>query len=395
LKPITFRHLLLIAGLIPGVSQAQDWWFEIELLMFSRLDSKPAAQGTEAFEQEYINFADKQHRDLLGPYLQPELSNLRDALPGCEAQLPEQVIGQTREFVLATELPELPWEQAQLQLGQLLKSQAQQQAERFLQQSQDWPQIMPAINTNACHFSFEQAMLDDMLLPYPQTDNWLAHTPVVIDGVENESLQQAYLLPKTKLQFKTLYRDIQRSKDKRPMLHLAWRQPVKFGRNKAHNYRLYAGENFARQFSANGELLVENDQMETQEPEVNLKPELDIFQQLELALQQPVPEASRLFPSEQQHEMQQQLTDLWQLDGLFKVYLKNIGRTPYLHIDSQFQYQTPVMQQQQLTLVRAEFKQLRRVISRQVHYFDHPQFGMVVQIRRYKRPTPEVEEQEQ
>ena len=42
--------------------------------------------------------------------------------------------------------------------------------------------------------------------------------------------------------------------------------------------------------------------------------------------------------------------------------------------------------QQPNFLQRANFNQLRRVISQQVHYFDHPLFGMVVRINRYRWP---------
>jgi len=40
------------------------------------------------------------------------------------------------------------------------------------------------------------------------------------------------------------------------------------------------------------------------------------------------------------------------------------------------------------------FNQLRRVISKQVHYFDHPLFGMVVRINRHKWPEVPKDEDE-
>ncbi|MEP2652742.1 MAG: CsiV family protein, partial [Paraglaciecola sp.] len=99
--------------------------------------------------------------------------------------------------------------------------------------------------------------------------------------------------------------------------------------------------------------------------------------------------------------------DIWQLDGEVAVYLRNIGRVPYLHIDSDLDYRHPVvkpqesMEDSETTLISGnydqanflesvKFDQLRRVISKQVHYFDHPLFGMVVTINRYK--WPEIEE---
>ena len=37
------------------------------------------------------------------------------------------------------------------------------------------------------------------------------------------------------------------------------------------------------------------------------------------------------------------------------------------------------------------FEQNRRVISKEIHYFDHPYMGMIVQIRPFNVPEPEVE----
>ena len=83
---------------------------------------------------------------------------------------------------------------------------------------------------------------------------------------------------------------------------------------------------------------------------------------------------------------------------------------PYLHIDSELFYRQPIPVKGQAAasssssiisassnedanaspeyeLVSLPFSEQRRVISNQLHYFDHPLFGMVVQIRRYKRPS--------
>jgi hypothetical protein len=88
-----------------------------------------------------------------------------------------------------------------------------------------------------------------------------------------------------------------------------------------------------------------------------------------------------------------------------KVFLKYINRVPYLHIDSDMFYRQPVPEtylgsdENELSLdesttahnvtyrlASVPLAEQRRVISTQLHYFDHPLFGFVVQIRRYKRP---------
>ena len=124
------------------------------------------------------------------------------------------------------------------------------------------------------------------------------------------------------------------------------------------------------------------------------------------------------------------LKELWQLDGGITVYLRNINRVPYLHIDSNLDFRQPIFDSsktQQLEslltnlpnqgavvvdqlrqpsslqpnshpppvqkpnfLQSVNFNQLRRVISKQVHYFDHPLFGMIVRLNRYRWPE-EVE----
>jgi hypothetical protein len=127
--------------------------------------------------------------------------------------------------------------------------------------------------------------------------------------------------------------------------------------------------------------------------------------------------------------------ELWQLDGEITVYLRNINRVPYLHIDSNLDYRQPIFDSnkapkiqgsstalpdqsavvlnqlqprspqpnslqpitlqpnsQKLNFLQSvNFNQLRRVISKQVHYFDHPLFGMVVRLNRYRWPEEEEE----
>lgn len=99
-------------------------------------------------------------------------------------------------------------------------------------------------------------------------------------------------------------------------------------------------------------------------------------------------------------------TPIWEIDGTIKVFLKYINRVPYLHVDSEMFYRQPVplsyfsseddssgntakprmASSTEYKLVSVPLAEQRRVISTQLHYFDHPLFGFVVQIRRYNRP---------
>ena len=119
-----------------------------------------------------------------------------------------------------------------------------------------------------------------------------------------------------------------------------------------------------------------------------------------------------------QEKDQDPVAQLWKIDGQIKVYLKYVGRVPYLHIDSNLDYRRPlpikdnvskllssqedstnkivdqVIPQQGYYLQSANFNQLRRVISKQVHYFDHPLFGMIVRLHRFDWPIEEETEED-
>ncbi|PKI17490.1 CsiV family protein [Colwellia sp. 12G3] len=88
----------------------------------------------------------------------------------------------------------------------------------------------------------------------------------------------------------------------------------------------------------------------------------------------------------------------WSIDGLFKVHLDH-----YLYINTEFNIidssdkASVLTTKQKLTNNNNEtlnqnniisFKQDRRVITGEIHYFDHPHIGMIVQIRRFDPSKP-------
>ncbi|MEI6894289.1 MAG: CsiV family protein [Colwellia sp.] len=84
----------------------------------------------------------------------------------------------------------------------------------------------------------------------------------------------------------------------------------------------------------------------------------------------------------------------WYLDGLFKVHLDH-----YLYINSEFNILAQAKEPTRLTPNQAVedknhvvyFKQDRRVITGEIHYFDHPSIGMIVQIRRFDPTKPAID----
>ncbi|PKG81721.1 hypothetical protein CXF85_17260 [Colwellia sp. 75C3] len=84
-------------------------------------------------------------------------------------------------------------------------------------------------------------------------------------------------------------------------------------------------------------------------------------------------------------------TQPWSVDGLFKVHLK---RNNYLYIESELNIvdSSPKLSNKANNTASQNkvisFKQDRRVITGEIHYFDHPHIGMIVQIRRFDPTKP-------
>ena len=268
--------------------------------------------------------------------------------------------------------------------------------------------------------------------------------PVVIEGHDWPLASTSHLLSSDMQELTSISRQIRSNRQLERLLHVTWRQPVEFGKNKAFNVRLFGGTNYASRFNQAGEQIKDNpataDDTFTSEEQVTVsvlnedEQTADIrsgfFTSLEQRLSQPEPVS---FKTLQRLGTEGNLSDktantsnafrepIWEIDGRMKVFLKYINRVPYLHIDSEMfyrhqvptQYFTDINGASELTssqsgtllndnadssvletgaqtveyqLVSIPLAEQRRVISNQLHYFDHPLYGFIVQIRRYKRP---------
>ena len=180
--------------------------------------------------------------------------------------------------------------------------------------------------------------------------------PLLIDNRQFASQANGFQrLSNEQLQLTAQRNKLERHAAFKPVLHLAWRMPVK-SRNSAQAIHLFAGENYA-------------------------------------------------------DNMPQGTSDKWAIDGNFKLYLDH-----YLFIDSQLlirqettsfvaktqgqefevvntendvqvikqteSFVEPLEVQKKTVLNEALFDQNHRLRSGEIHYFDHPLMGMIVQIRK-------------
>lgn len=268
--------------------------------------------------------------------------------------------------------------------------------------------------------------------------------PLLIDGQEIRGNNQTHLLSKDSLQLDDIIKDLRYSKNFRPLLHMGWRQVAR-PEKESVPVKVYAGENFAAAYQKKLAAFNEQKNQHIAQAlaaisEQNLVASLSVqkradknqteqLQALQQArIQQIVAQVSQVSEDTDELLTLLETQDLslklsnenplvsappippvqpWFIDGFFNIHLKH-----YLFITADFNILDKNLSElatAQLaattevpTMVNAKaraakpipakairFKQNRRVISGEVHYFDHPYFGMIVQIRPYKKPEQE------
>lgn len=230
----------------------------------------------------------------------------------------------------------------------------------------------------------------------------------LIDGPHGDMYRTRtpFLLPATELQLSAVRDRLASQSGKQTLLHTVWRQPV-FSRNQGQKLRVFAGENFTRDYDYLG--FAREHYLTPLEPTHNADAiaqhdnPLDRIDRLLHGIAQgqtpfsrpgthtlALPEQPETYPANLPNEA-------WELDGLMHIYL--VGN--YLHVHGEFNLREEVDVPLQATSLQAQadaaldareatqaylkayyFDQIRRMISHETHYMDHPHLGIIVQIRR-------------
>ena len=492
---------------LPVFAAEQEWWFDVEVILFDRQLSPE--EVTENFKQSRL--VPSTANDLLTPYLTPDMTYMRAGLDYCRAsnqQQKQQQAQQKLQLATVQDILDLAQKLAQQTITDqtlitsLDPAPEQQPSTKSTSNKSATASIEnPALDGSGSNVQIsEDGQVITSESPSPSNEqpapidisiNWLewqmpnqlpcayveqieprlmveldqekeqnqqdvlAHiqtVPVQIDGIEWQTKRPAFLLPQANTRMADLFASIKNQKGISPLLHKVWRQQVVFGSDKAEPVRLFAGQNYAKEFDGNGQLKpVENNQPSENMPvdtlylpsqerakmseqeyqnwlashsldDTNLVEQNEqLFTEIKQALSNSkgvtglIPTNDLLIENSNNNEVAE-VKQLWTIDGHIKVYLKYVGRVPYLLIDSDLDYRRPIPAEidgsnnvtevnngvnrstplltasaPSYTLQSANFKQLRRVISKQVHYFDHPLFGMIVRLHRYQWPKIEQE----
>ncbi|MCL1124328.1 peptidoglycan binding protein CsiV [Shewanella surugensis] len=232
--------------------------------------------------------------------------------------------------------------------------------------SQDW-----ATNSNDCNAQL--ATNANVSTP--------ANLPVEIAASQTATAymgQGPVLLAKSQSQFGDIMKKIARRRGNTSLLHMTWQQAMK-PRNQATPLHIYAGHDFEGAYEYDGQPI------NMAQDNGNI-PRFDFMQGMyNDTANGPV----------------------WQLDGTLNIYLNH-----YLYIEAALNLREKGTKQVLITkdslsdtakgynldnsatetestpyLYAIPLKQNRRVRSGEVHYFDHPKMGMIIQIRKMTQPS--------
>ncbi|GIU15304.1 peptidoglycan binding protein CsiV [Shewanella sp. MBTL60-007] len=188
----------------------------------------------------------------------------------------------------------------------------------------------------------------------------------------------AVLLAESQSQFNDIIATISREKGTTSLLHMTWQQSM-LPRNRAIPVKLYSGHDYSDEYEFNGH-------------PIKVQEASSEFGNFDFMTSQFANDTNK---------------PVWKFDGTINIYLQH-----YLFIETNFTLReegnktVTVAQNEQLTTPEATqastqevttpylyaipMVQNRRVRSDEVHYFDHPKMGMIIQIRKMEHPSAKV-----
>lgn len=191
--------------------------------------------------------------------------------------------------------------------------------------------VIAASRSNLCDDSIDYVASFDSL-------------PLSPEAEPRDDMVSTYMLSPEQLQFKSQQRDLVR-KGLKPILHTGWRFEGA-SKSRSQSIKLFGGQHLITQPITNTSISNNANFISLVNPTNTLEP------------------------------VMQQAPDKWELDGFFNIYLRH-----YLFINTSLDISEKLNNGE---IQSARFSQFKRVISGEIHYFDHPKMGMIVQIRKFK-----------
>lgn len=391
---------LILSSSLPAVAQEDqtDWWFDVEVIAFKRTGNE--TQLTEDFSKAMFDFDTQLATDLISPELALQYRHQNDFYMGSPCQAPNII---ELDIDFPPILPALP---ALLSSQRMANDSALNDTNTNTSNASDnLNEVAPPLpdNISFCSPYISRITKLKQKLGFYESEYSLVNyteffqkLPIRIDAQTQIFQGRHYLLTNEDLSLQDLAETLFKQRNISPLLHFAWRQPVVFGEDNADFYRVFAGERFKY---TSPSLSYEALEQKYSTQLVSLDDELgsDFFERLQQSLEQnnqvdwaKIEKLENTAQNDGEESVASSpFEDSWELDGQIKVYLRNINGIPYLHLDNEFMLSSLAISASATPeLKQFPFKQKRRIISKQVHYFDHPKFGLIIRLERF---TPPIE----
>ena len=415
-------------------------WFEVEVILFKQLSDK------KLLKEQFTGYANstklpqyQQYFDLLTTYVHPNITGIKQFIPLCSENMSQNT------FVKSQPTIDTPPSSALKVIEQLdtfkvsaLTTDAMNMtnATSISNSTKNVSEVLssPLFSpNNICVVSqkdVETLFSDDRKYNFPLNSFDVKALPEKLNAAGTHVSHSPYLIADESLLLSDIQKHLQRSKEFKPLLHFGWRQ-VGVTKSKATPLKLIAGKHFSYQYQ---QALTDYSPMLAQ---VKSKEQTDqlSYQHLTTVAHDKNNSAktrqqlSQVFNDIESiddsningliTELEQQNFDAfitveqsniggeipvkstkapeeplqpWFLDGFLKVHLDH-----YLYITADFNILAQAFDDKAehgadtASTKLINFSQNKRAITGEIHYFDHPYIGMLVQIRRFDPSKPKDE----
>lgn len=391
-KVVTGTALVLLVLPMQVMSQdEEDWWFDVEIIAFKRNTS------TEALEEDfsYINHEISTARaaDLISLPVYRKANPLIDLQRMLYECSPNSSLYQSSLPLLSNSMNVNGFDKDK-RAGAVSSNKAIQDDEL-----NKYKQVSPILTSEA-RFSMlldsancsdqKQEIASSLLRIYSvnKVSVYLQQPPI---SVANNTR----LLDDKQLSLVDYAKKLFAQRDISALSHIAWRQPVFFGEENASFYRVFSGDKLRLPKASTPSYETLKQKYDPELKRIIDQDSETFFAELKQQLSQAnaVNWESKASVQADDSVKKSAIDDVWELDGKVKVYLKYINRVPYLHIESEFEFNEFQLNSfGEATIEQYPFKQRRRIISEQIHYFDHPKMGLIIRLQRYEKPKEEDNE---
>ncbi|MFQ3206325.1 MAG: hypothetical protein ACI9IT_000459 [Glaciecola sp.] len=378
---VTGTALVLFAAPMQVLSQEEDWWFDVEVIAFKRNNANTALE--EDFSYITHEVSSTKAIDLISLPLYRRANPLLDLQQMLYECSPNSTLYHSNLLPLdsndSISLSEFDDNTVDVFNKYKIFTPLLSSEERF----------GLLLDPQNCS-NQKQAIARSMLVV--RSTNKI---PVYLQQPNISITEYAHLLDDNQLTLVDYAKRLFGQRDVSALSHIVWRQPVFFGEENSSFYRVFAGDKLElpEQSISSYETLKQKFVPEIKNI-IDQNSETffaELTQQLNEGI--PVNWESRASNKESKLTDPSSLDDVWEIDGKVKVYLKYINRVPYLHIESEFEFHELELNSfGEAKIEQYPFKQRRRVISKQIHYFDHPKMGIIIRLQRYEKPKEEDNE---